>query len=290
MALMQSYLEGNKKLKSPISRMGGKFFLRHWLNAYIPPHILYCEPFVGAGHLLFAKDPSPVEVINDIDNHLIAFFKVIQNTETREALIDRLNYMPYSRFLWQEFRAKWKQGFIPDDPIESAYQWFYLNRATFSGDQENGGFAVPSCTGRNPSMSFANAIESFNLIARRLKGVTIENLNYSDCIQRYDSSDTLFFCDPPYLNTGDYYGRGNFTYDDHQALAKLLYGVTGKVMITHSQNGLYDDLYRGWYRFEYESFKGSHKAQAGTEKPKTVEVVYCNFNPEQKQNELFKNI
>ena len=56
-------------------------------------------------------------------------------------------------------------------------------------------------------------------------------------------------------------------------------------MFTHYQNGLYDELYQGWHRYEYQSFKGSHKL-ADESKPKTVEILYCNFKPV-RQRSLF---
>ncbi|MCR4321296.1 MAG: DNA adenine methylase, partial [Candidatus Brocadiaceae bacterium] len=164
-------------LKSPVSRIGGKYYLAGWLNQYIPEHVTYCEPFSGAAHLLFSKSPSQVEVINDIDNHLINFFRVIQNSETRQVLIDRLTYMPYSRGLWQDIRKNWKAGNIPVvDEIERVSWWYYLNRTTFSGDMNRGGFAMPSTTGRNPVQSFRNTIDSLNDIAERLRNICIENL------------------------------------------------------------------------------------------------------------------
>ena len=267
----------NVALKSPISRMGGKYYLTDWLTKFIPGHTLFCEPFCGAGHLLFSKSPSPVEVINDIDNHLITFFQVIRCPEKRQRLIEYLGYMPYSRKLWQELRTQWKQGNIPGDPVEASAQWFYLNRTCFSGDQKRGGFAVPSITGRNPVKSFRTAIDGLNEVARRLRNVCIENLPYVECIRRYDSEDTLFYCDPPYWNAEHYYGKDSFGQDDHYKLAELLNRVKGRVMITHYQNGLYDELYKDWYRQEYSSFKGSHKSE-GKEKPRTQEVLYCNYS------------
>lgn len=278
-----------KALKSPVNRMGGKYFLRHLLIEKMPEHTLYCEPFCGAGHLLFGKPPSEVEVINDIDNHLIAFFKVIKDPVTRQKLIETLGWMPYSRRLWQEFRERWKSGNIPDDSIEASAMWFYLNRTCFSGDMLNGGFALPSITGRNPSMTFANTVESLSLVAKRLKGVTIENLDCRECIKRYDSPDSLFYIDPPYLDTEHYYGKASLTHNDHYSLAKLLYEVKGKVMLTHYASPVYDELYRGWYRQEYVTFKGSHKAERNTEKPKTIEVLYTNYKPYEPEK-LFKNI
>ena len=276
-------------LKSPVNRLGGKHYLTSWLSRYVPGHVCYVEPFCGAGHLLFAKSPSPVEVLNDIDCHLTTFFRVIQNPETRPALVERLAFMPYSRTLWQEIRTRWKQGAVPGDSVQSAAEWFYLNRSTFSGDQKRGGFAVPSVTGRNPAQSYFNAIDGLEGIAGRLRGVTIECLDYQDCIRRYDSPDTLFYCDPPYLNTEGYYGKGNFNHEDHHALAKLLHDVKGKVMITHYQDALYDELYQGWRRFESSSFKGSHKSE-GEEKPKTAEVLYCNFKPAGQNRSLFQGM
>ncbi|MDG6026028.1 MAG: DNA adenine methylase [Candidatus Brocadia sp.] len=143
--------------------------------------------------------PSKAEVMNDIDGHLVNFFRVIKNHENRQRLIKMLQYLPYSRRLWQEMRLRWKQGNVPGDPTEVAAIWFYLNRSTFAGDQLKGGFAAPSTTGRNSAQSFRAAINTFEDIARRLRNVTIENLPYAECIKRYDSKDTLFYCDPPIL-------------------------------------------------------------------------------------------
>ena len=265
-------------LKSPISRMGGKNYLTSWLSEKIPKHVCYVEPFCGAGHLLFGKSPSPVEVLNDIDKHLITFFRVIQEPAPRQALIDRLAFMPYSLTLWQEIRTRWKQGIIPGDSVQSAAEWFFLNRSTFSGDQKRGGFAVPSVTGRNPAQSYFNAIDGLEGIAGRLRGVTVENLDYRECIRRYDSEDTIFFCDPSYLDAGHYYGK-DFTQEEHHALARLLRKVKGKAMVSHYANGLYDELYQGWNKYTFQSFKGSHKAASGESKPVTIECLWTNFEP-----------
>ena len=266
-------------MKSPVNRFGGKYYLRNWITGMIPPgHVLYCEPFCGAGHLLFSKTPSQVEVANDIDCHLIGFFELLKDDTRRLKLVETLESMPYSRSLWQGIRKNWKQGNIPSDEIEHISWWYYLNRTTFAGDQLRGGFAVPSTTGRNPAQSFRNAVDGFNDIARRLRNVTIESLPYAECIRRYDSPRTLFYCDPPYLGTEHYYGRDSFSQDDHHQLAEMLNVVKGKVMISHCQNSLYDELYRGWNRHEYQSFKGSYKSE-GEEKPKTTECLWTNFEP-----------
>ena len=84
-------------LKSPVNRMGGKYYLTGWLCQHIPGHRLYCEPFCGAGHLLFDKRPSPVEVLNDVDGHLIGFFQVIKDPEKRRKASKRFDVCLYAK-------------------------------------------------------------------------------------------------------------------------------------------------------------------------------------------------
>lgn len=73
------------------------------------------------------------------------------------------------------------------------------------------------------------------------------------------------------------------------AVDSFLKNIKGKVMITHYQNGLYDELYRDWQRYEYQSFKGSRKSD-GEAKPKTTEVLFCNFKPEVRTRNLFEGV
>ena len=266
-------------LKSGINRVGGKAYLSQWLCSFLPEHTLYCEPFAGGAKLFFAKKPSLVEILNDLDNNLVNLYRCIQNAEKRQKLINILNETPYSRSVFQN----WKYGDeMTLNDIEKAGRYFFLCKASFAGDVERGGFGIPSKgTGRNPARTFRTAIDSLDIIADRLKNVVIECLDYSDCIQRYDSPNTLFYVDPPYLNTEDYYGKGCFTLEDHHKLAELLHNIKGHAMITHYSNELYNSLYKGWNLCEYQSFKNSHKSE-GEEKPKTVEVLYCNFESTQR--------
>ena len=266
-----------------INLIGGKYFLRSWLCQHIPAHRLYCEPFCGGAKLFFAKEPSTISVLNDSDNMLVNLYRCIQNSEKRQRLINLLNETPYARSVFQA----WKYGeeTILDD-IEKAARYFYLCKASFAGDVERGGFGIPSKgTGRNPVTSFRNAIDNLEDVAQRLRHACIESLDYADCIRRYDSMETLFYCDPPYFGSEHYYGQ-DFTQEDHLRLSELLHDAKGKVMVSHYANGLYEELYQGWQRFEYSSFKGSHKSE-GEKKPKTQECLFTNFKPPLKNRSLF---
>ncbi|MXX53507.1 MAG: DNA adenine methylase, partial [Dehalococcoidia bacterium] len=54
-------------INSPFKWVGGKSRLRKAIIPLIPPHRCYVEPFSGAAWVLFGKPPSPIEVLNDID-------------------------------------------------------------------------------------------------------------------------------------------------------------------------------------------------------------------------------
>jgi DNA adenine methylase len=61
-------------LKTPVSYYGGKQQLATIILGLIPNHRLYCEHFLGGAAVFFAKEPSPVEVINDTNGQLINFY------------------------------------------------------------------------------------------------------------------------------------------------------------------------------------------------------------------------
>ncbi|MEZ6230731.1 MAG: DNA adenine methylase [Candidatus Brocadiaceae bacterium] len=169
---------------------------------------------------------------------------------------------------------------IPDDSIQRVAEWFFLNRSCFSADTVGGGFGGPSATGRNPCETFRNHIKNFDLTAERLRYVTVECLGFDECIRSYDSENSFFYCDPPYLSGNRRYYPEKFLIGDHRRLSEILKGVKGLCMISHYENGLYDELYSGWNRHEYQSYKVS-RGNTGTnrtaERPKTVEVLYRNF-------------
>ena len=129
-----------KRLRPLISRLGGKAFLTKWLCGFIPSHVTYVEPFAGGAKLLFAKGLSGIEILNDSDNELVNLYRVIQNSEKRQKLINLLNETPYARSIFQS----WKYGDQTTlDDIERAGRYFFLCKASFAGDVEKGGWACP---------------------------------------------------------------------------------------------------------------------------------------------------
>lgn len=277
-------------LKSPLPRVGGKYFLKDWIIEKIPKgHKVFIEPFCGSCVISLNKPPSEITIVNDLDSNLISFWRILQDTQKRKQLAITLDNMIYARVTWQQVRSRWKSEIFPDNPVQKIAEWYFLNRSSYASDIQHGGFMSAS-KGRNPCASFRNAVLGFDDVGEIIKGFIVENLPYEECIRRFDSVETVFYIDSPYYGSEDYYGKGNFSLDDHYRLSEILHGIRGKTTVSHYANELYDRLYQGWYRYEFQSFKGAHKADEGKEKPKTIEVLYCNFQPKLKTRSLFNEL
>ncbi len=80
-------VSGNyEMLNSPFKWVGGKSRLRKQIISLLPAHSCYVEPFAGAAWVLFGKPPSDVEVLNDLDQEIVTFFRVVK--EKPEQLIE----------------------------------------------------------------------------------------------------------------------------------------------------------------------------------------------------------
>ena len=178
------------KMRSPIRWFGGKGNFTQHLLPLIPEHHCYCEVFGGGASLLFAKPPSKVEVYNDIDGDVVAFFKIFHDPEALEVFRRKCFYTPYSRELFFEYQNTWQEQ---TDPIERIYRWFILNRMVFSGrlSDKTRGWSCASTGGNVHQMK--HVINNLDVFADRLRDVQIDNREWGKVVQVYDDSTTLFY-------------------------------------------------------------------------------------------------
>lgn len=264
------------KSKPLVSTVGGKHFLSNWLAEKLTNHKLYIEVFAGGANLLYKKVKSPVEILNDINDDLICFYKVIQDANKRLQLINILNSMPYARRIFKDLSIRWRNSGRPSDEILRASEWYYLSKSCFQSDFNRGGWAAPNAN-RDTAKTFRNHVASMDFAAERLKNVSFECLNYDVCISKYGGEESFMYVDPPYAGTEFYYKNGCFKESDHYELARLLNNTKSKVILSHYDDPLYDQLYKSWNKGTCESFTGSITKTNKKPKKKTLEVVYTNF-------------
>lgn len=83
-------------MKAVLKYPGAKNRLANWIVDHIPEHKVYCEPFFGSGAVFFNKKICYNEILNDLDDEVYNFFKVLRNNG--EQLIDAIALTPYSRY------------------------------------------------------------------------------------------------------------------------------------------------------------------------------------------------
>ncbi len=274
-----SNLTAPKKL-IPFGWYGGKFSHLDWLRPLLPDCHHYCEPFAGSGAILLNREPSPVETFNDLDGEVVNFFRVLR--EKKDRLVEAIGLTPFSR---EEFAKACETS--PDlAPLERARRFYVRARQVRTGLAQTatiGRWANCKNTSR-AGMSgvisrWLGAVEDLPAVAERLLRVQIENRPALDVIRLYDSPDTLFYCDPPYVHStrGDSKAYG-FEMNDrqHHELAAALNRAQGMVALSNYQADLLDELYPApkW-----------HKTTAAprtvhSTKDKRVEVLWTNYDPQ----------
>ena len=285
-----TYPKPKKTRPSPISGLkkkkliafgwyGGKFSHLDWLLPLLPPCHHYCEPFAGSGAILLNRPPSPVETYNDLDGEVANFFRVLR--DDKERLVEAIGLTPFSR---EEF--SFACILDPDlPPLERARRFFVRARQVRTGLAQTasvGRWANCKNTSR-AGMSgvvsrWLGSVEDLPDIAERLLRVQIENRPAIEVIRLYDSPETLFYCDPPYvhLTRGDHSAYGyEMSDDEHRELAQVLNSVRGRVAVSNYQCELMDELYPAprWIRTVAPE-KTIHST-----KGKRAEALWTNYNP-----------
>ena len=171
-------------INSPFKWVGGKSRLRKAIIPLIPAHQCYVEPFGGAAWVLFGKPPSPIEVLNDIDEELINFFRVVKRQP--EELIKSFDLDLVSRGEFQRLADIEPRSL---SEVERAHRFYYLIMAGWGGEARYPRFQTSTSDGGHGNR-LIGALKTLRRriepVHNRLKTVIIENLDWSECIDRYD--------------------------------------------------------------------------------------------------------
>lgn len=256
----------NAVLKYP----GAKNRIAPWICKYIPKHHVYCEPFFGSGAVFFNKEPAYNEILNDIDDDVYNFFKVLRDSP--EQLAETIKFTPYSR---QEYINAYHN--VPEtEEVEKArlfaikcWQGFGCGNKYKNGFRRGIGITSP-----NPAKAWGKLPETLVMAAERLKNAQIEKKDAIELIKTLKGSATFVYIDPPYLqNTRKkYLYNHELTDERHVELLEVLLKSDCKIMISGYDNPLYDEKLSGW-----------HKAKKNTTAERSVkrtETLWMNYKEE----------
>lgn len=248
----------------PLSYIGGKNRLAKQLIAMFPEHTTYVEAFAGGAQVLFHKEPSKVEVVNDLDGDIVNFFRVCQLHH--EELVRYLRYTVVSR-KWFELLKGTDPASLTD--IQRAARHLYLLKNCFAGLVRNLNYHLHVV--QPPGFNLERLPELLENTHKRLARVQIECLPYEEVLKRYDRPATFFYLDPPYWGRKLY--RHNFTTEDFVKLEERLRKIKGKFMLSLNDVPEVRALFKNFHIREIELHYTSQKL-AGR---RYAEVLITNF-------------
>jgi DNA adenine methylase len=236
-------------MHGPFGYVGGKNRIAREIIKVFPKHTTYVEAFAGGAQVLFRKEPSRVEVLNDLDGAVVNFFRVCQ--QHYEELLRCLKFILVSR--------KWFELFENQDPdaltdIQRAARFFYLQKTSYAGlvRHQNYKYSVVGPPNLNPGQ----LPELIRKTHERLQRIQIECLPYETIVKRFDRPSTLFYLDPPYFGRKLY--KFNFTGADFVTLEERLREIHGKFVLSLNDVPEVRKIFR---RFHFKQIELAYTAQ-----------------------------
>ncbi|WP_047238151.1 DNA adenine methylase [Chromobacterium subtsugae] len=203
--------------------IGGKRRLADRLLPLFPPHSCYIEVFCGGAALFFLRQqPAQCEIINDVNGDLVNLYRVVQHH--LEEFVRQFKWALSSRQVFA-----WLQETRPETltDIQRAARFFYLQQHAFGGKVAGQSFGTSTTA---PTVNLLRIEENLSAAHLRLAGVTVENLDWRRCIERYDREHAFFYLDPPYWQTEGY--GVPFPFGEYEAMAEIMRSVRSRVMVS----------------------------------------------------------
>ena len=224
------------------------------------------------------KSPAKTEVYNDSEYSIYNLFRTLK--EEGNALLARLREVKYEKEQYLEFRTIYRSNdFYLLDPLEQAAITYSVRRmsrgglcGTFCWSSRLYGDGVPG-----EVHSWNTMLPNLPTISERLKFVDIWNFDWSEIIAWYDSPNTAFYIDPPYLKSTRVFKTAylvEMTKEDHENLANTLNMVKAKVMLSGYPSEFYSQYYGDWRCVEKEV--PNHSSHEKKKKIKR-ECLWLNF-------------
>jgi DNA adenine methylase len=277
MAAVTKNKNNHKMLNSPFKWIGGKSRLRKPILDLLPEHTCYVEPFAGAAWVLFGKPPSDVEVLNDADQELVTFFRVVK--EKPEELIASFEWELVSRAEFERL-ADLDPSQLTD--VQRAHRFYYLIMAGWGGELNYPRFQT-SITDGGHGNRLIGALETLKErirpIHERLHTVIIENLDWRDCINRYDRSGTVMYVDPPYPDNGCNYAHNMRDWDSHRELAERLSRSQCKWILSSYDIPEIRKLFAQYFIIAVQSASGMKVKKNDNSRVLNQEVLITNYPP-----------
>jgi DNA adenine methylase len=209
-------------ISAPFSVYGGKRYLASKIAPLVPRMKRYVEAFAGAAAVLFAREPSGAEeILTDIDPekvHCMLYLKGFSEQDRRK--LAAMDWAPSKELFKRLKTARFS------DPTERFYRYMYTRWNSF-------GSRGDSWSVNSAAASWQNYIGKRMMRYReRLKDVKVYLMDWKVALKKFDSPDTFFYLDPPYIGTANKQAA-HFKEPSAQELGSALKAVKGKWILSN---------------------------------------------------------
>ena len=265
-----------KKSKSVFPIFGGKNRLVNRILPLLPSTRVFVDAFGGAGNVILNREPSKLDVFNDIDSNVVNFFKQLRGDSDR--LIQQIELTPHSR---EEYYFCRDNVDAVDDDFERARRFYTTANQCFGGviRQYNSGWTFDRKGKTSSAKRWANKPEVLMGIVTRLKQIQIENVSFEKLFELYDGDEALFYCDPPYLDKTRQDAKA-YTHEmneiDHFNLLVTINNCKAKVALSGYESEMYNDLLPN-DKWNKTTFETTTTFQQGRKSTARIETLWMNY-------------
>ena len=278
-----------------LSYIGGKSKIGKWIVPFYPEDMeTYVETFGGMFWCFFNMDltkyPNLKKVVyNDFNPLNYNLFQCVKNPQL---LLDAINAIPCQQVgvdvtpeIYKEQFVNFQAEIFAENFNVNAYDYVvaakyaYVLTQVFSGSKpETSSFIDLKGKYKSKYLTFRDKLSKPEWVEHFLRITEVENMDFADVIQKYDSPTTYIYLDPPYWKTENYYNNHDFDRKDHERLANTLHNVQGKFSLSY-----YDfELLHEWfpeetYRWEKKEFAKAAAAKKGTKQNMGEELLILNY-------------
>ena len=280
-----------------IPYVGGKKKMQSWIIPNIDKDIeVYCEPFAGQFWIFFGMNltqyPNLKKVVyNDFNSLNYNLFQCVQNPSELQRALDSIpvqqigvNITPLD--MKEQFIQFQAEIFAPNVILQAydyevAAKYAYVLTQVFSGSNpKSSSFIDLKGKYRSKYLAFRDKLSKPDWVEHFLKITDVENMDFQDVIEKYDSPTTYFYTDPPYyiVGEGTYYSNHDFDRKDHERLANVLNGIQGKFSLSYYDFlQLHDWFPENQYRWERKEFAKAAAAKKNTKQNMGEELLILNY-------------
>lgn len=217
-------MNNETKLPGPFCWVGSKNRMRSKIAPILEKarrgRPVYVEPFGGSAAMLLALEPVYREIYNDADGRLADFFRALADDKALEKMKRYAAAFPQSREIYDEMKRDWINS---PELAKRGFATFYVQLFSFGG-KPFGSFGVQK-TGGNAKQNarmYRARCERLDEYAARFRFTTVESLDWSQCVAKYDSEQAFFYVDPPYCGKQKGFYRRDLPLVDHAELVEKL--------------------------------------------------------------------